>query len=107
MSRSLRTLTDDEIRVLVSDNFGLDVQMDQFLSGEIAINARVTAQDSAYVFKAEYPSRTMTPEYADWLSTAHQAAYESGVPVAANPGYKPVPGHFRKILRVRFSRPHR
>ena len=82
MSRSLRTLTDNEIRVLVSDSFGLDVQVDQFLSGEIAINARVTAQDSAYVFKAEYPSRTMTPEYADWLSTAHQAAYESNVPVA-------------------------
>ena len=82
MSRSLRTLTDDEIRVLVSDNFGLDAHMERFLSGETAINARVTSQDTAFVFKAEYPSRTMTPEYADWLSTVHQAAYASGVPVA-------------------------
>ena len=82
MSRSLRTLTDEEIRVLVKHNFGLDVHMDQFLSGETAINARVTAQGAAFVFKAEYPSRTMTVEYADWLSAAHQAAYESGVPVA-------------------------
>ena len=82
MSRSLRTLTDEDIRVLVSDNFGLDVHLERFLSGETAINARVTFQNTAYVFKAEYPSRTMTPEYADWLSTVHQAAYESGVPVA-------------------------
>lgn len=83
MTRSLRTLTDDEIRALVNDNFGVDVRMEEFLAGVSAINARVVATDgTSYVFKAEYPSRTMTNEYADWLSGAHEAAYAAGIPVA-------------------------
>lgn len=108
MSRSLRSLTEDEIESLVSEHFGVGVVFGAFLPRLIeaaplaaqpgtppttlagtpytappAINARVTDdQGKRYVFTAEYPSRTMTAEYADWVSLAQEAAYTRGLPVA-------------------------
>lgn len=87
MSRSLRSLAPSEIESLVVEHFGVPVRFVDFLPGDIAINARVQSVDDAansetYVFKAEYPSSAMSVQYADWVSSAHQAAYEAGVPVA-------------------------
>ncbi|GAA4283633.1 hypothetical protein GCM10022261_11640 [Brevibacterium daeguense] len=83
MTRPLRSLAPDEIVELCARHFGLAVEFDSFLPGEVAINVLLHHDGSAYVLKVEYPSRTTTARHFDWVCRVQATARAAGLPVAA------------------------